>query len=148
MKLYKIANQLNFFMQSWHLIGTIGTIICSLVLFTPPIWHIQDDCIKSGTCTDEIAMVAYYSVLAAALNIAIAFIQIPHMAMIPEITSSEVVRGSLSNTRPILGNVGYLVLYGITWALIGSGNISRLLLKPFYILLVSIESLIYDLCFS
>jgi len=108
--------------KSWHLIGTIGTIICSLVLFTPPVWHIQDDCIKSGTCNDEVAMVAYYSVFAAVLNIAIAFVQIPHMAMIPEITPSKVVRASLSTIRPILGNIGYLVLYGITWALLGSGE--------------------------
>ena len=112
-------------MQSWHLIGVIGVVLNFPFLFAPAIGLTinEEECKDNPECNDMKMVTIYYSVFSAFNNIAWAFVQISHLAMIPEITSSEYYRGSLTTIRNIGTVVSSIFVYAILWILLGTGTV-------------------------
>ena len=105
------------------MLGTIGQFICYPFLFSPAfvIGYGRDNFETVAGSKDQINMTIYYSVIAAVQNLAWAFVQISHLAMIPEITLSENSRGSLTAIRNVGAVVSNIFVYCITWIMLGIG---------------------------
>ena len=115
---------LNSFLQSWHLIGTVGVLLSYPFLFAPAIGINRDvvQCTANTECDDNKMMTIYYSVFSAIHNISWAFVQISHLAMIPEITSNERQRGFLTTMRNIGAVMSNIFVYSILWIMLGTGK--------------------------
>ena len=111
-------------MQSWHLIGTVGVLLSYPFLFAPALGinRTGKECEENTDCNDNKLMTAYYSVFSAIHNISWAFIQISHLAMIPEITSNEHQRGFLTTMRNIGAVMSNIFVYIILWIMLGTGK--------------------------
>ena len=76
--------------KSWHFIGTICVVLSFSFLFSP--------CIECEDSSQQFKMV-YYSVFIIILQFGWASVQLSHLAMIPELTSSESEYTSLTSIR-------------------------------------------------
>jgi len=112
--------------KSWHLIGTVGVLLSYPFLFAPAIGINRDvvQCTGNTECDDNKLMTIYYSVFSAIHNISWAFVQISHLAMIPEITSNERQRGFLTTMRNIGAVMSNIFVYSILWIMLGTGGSS------------------------
>ena len=101
----------------------IGVALNFPFLFAPAIGLTidEEECQDNKECYDMKMVTIYYSVFSAFNNIAWAFVQISHLAMIPEITSNEYYRGSLTTIRNIGTVASSIFVYTILWVLLGTG---------------------------
>ena len=112
-------------LQTWHLIGTVGVLLSYPFLFAPALGITRNEeiCEANAECENIKLMTIYYSVFSAIHNISWAFVQISHLAMIPEITSSEQQRGFLTTMRNIGAVISNIFVYSILWIMLGTGKV-------------------------
>ena len=103
----------------------IAELICFPFLFAPAfvLGYTNDNVGRTYALSDQVAMTVYYSCIAVFDGAAWAFVQISHLAMIPEIASKENDRGSLTAIRNIGSVVSNITVYCITWIMLGIGDI-------------------------
>ena len=103
----------------------IAELICFPFLFAPAfiLGYTNDNVGRTYALSDQVAMTVYYSCIAVFDGAAWAFVQISHLAMIPEIASKENDRGSLTAIRNIGSVVSNITVYCITWIMLGIGYI-------------------------
>jgi Na+/melibiose symporter-like transporter len=108
----------------WHLVGTFGVLLCYPFLFATPIGMIRNEaeCNENVECMDNRWMTIYFSVFSVIHNISWAFIQISHLAMVPEITSRENERGSLITIRNVGSVASNIFVYSILWIMLGAAG--------------------------
>ena len=102
----------------------MGVLLSYPFLFAPAIGIDRDvvQCTANTECDDNKMMTIYYSVFSAIHNISWAFVQISHLAMIPEITSDERQRGFLTTMRNIGAVMSNIFVYSILWIMLGTGK--------------------------
>ena len=96
--------------KTWHLMGTLLFLISWPMTFVPPVGF---DLFDNLT-----AITAYYSLLNILHNIGFAMAQNAHLAMIPELSSSDdvrtsltLVRNSMTSLANIMGYIGALIAF-------------------------------------
>ena len=71
----------------------------------------------------ELPIVAYYSAFVVLFQFGWATVQISHLSMIPDITSDEAERMALTSVRYAATVMSNLLVYGMCWLLLVTGNI-------------------------
>ena len=146
-------------LQSWHLMGTICVLVSFPFLFMQAIGLSIEGCDSDSTTTvspdysnsttmpnadstviqtsttqkcdpgGELPIVAYYSAFVVLFQFGWATVQISHLSMIPDITSEEKERMALTSVRYAATVMSNLLVYGMCWLLLVTGNIRTIFLK-------------------
>ena len=113
------------FLQTWHLIGTVSVLLIYPYLFAPPLGinKAGKECEENHNCDVNILMTAYYCVFSGFYSIFYAFVQISHLAMIPELTSNEHQSGFLTTMRNIGRSMSNIFVCCILWIMLGKGKL-------------------------
>ena len=146
-------------LQSWHLMGTICVLVSFPFLFMQAIGLSIEGCDSDSTTTvspdysnsttmpnadstviqtsttqkcdpgGELPIVAYYSAFVVLFQFGWATVQISHLSMIPDITSEEKERMALTSVRYAATVMSNLLVYGMCWLLLVTGNVRTIFLN-------------------
>ena len=108
----RFITRFNF--QAWHLLGTITLLSTYPLIFLPPIGFIATE--------HETQATIYYSVFNALFQMGFSMAQINHLAMIPELCSSEDERTSLTLIRNSTTSMANIVAYLIAFIAFSHGK--------------------------
>ena len=103
-----------FYFQAWHLLGTISLLSTYPLIFLPPLSFIAKE--------HETQTTIYYSVFNALFQMGFSMAQTNHLAMIPELSSSEDERTSLTLIRNSMTSMANIVAYLIAFIAFSNGK--------------------------
>ncbi|XP_033821130.1 major facilitator superfamily domain-containing protein 12-like [Periophthalmus magnuspinnatus] len=95
--------------KTWHLLGTACVLVSFPFLFNP--------CLACSASTPQWAQIVYFTPFVVLFQFGWASVQISHLSLIPELTSSEGAKVELTAYRYAFSVVANVTLYAGTWIL-------------------------------
>ncbi len=107
--------------KAWHLIGSMCVVFSFPFIFLPCV-----DC----TASHQLAQVIYYAAFVVIFQFGWASVQISHLAMIPEIASTQKERTGLTAIRYSMTVISNLLVYVVTWGFLSEKSSAENMLGP------------------
>lgn len=102
--------------KSWHLVGTLCVLISFPFLFLPCVGSCAAD-------SDQSAQLLYYASFVIIFQFGWASVQISHLALIPELATSQCERTGLTAIRYAMTVISNIAVYAIAWGFLHGDTI-------------------------